>query len=222
MIKNFLNPEGHQNPMVVQKLRPYYWRGGFGLFVKLHREGSASAACAARLFIQNLSNYHKYKVNYEHYHYYPAPCNDHPAMKVELAPAYSSLTFGNTRTPWLVMFRSFTKLFSNFCVLWSLCTNFFLCLCSLSMCFVRFTSELKVLLNLKGFLYLFKYIDYFLSHLKLQWTHINTSDLFGVSLIPCFSVCMTFSITSITWSSLEWASSVSSVNIFPGALYKII
>ena len=180
MIKNFLNPEGHQNPMVVQKLRPYYWRGGFGLFVKLHREGSASAACAARLFIQNLSNYHKFKVNYEHYHYYPAPCNDHPAMKVELAPAYSSLTFGNTRTPWLVMFRSFTKLFSNFCVLLSLCTNFFLCLCSLSMCFVRFTSELKVLLNLKGFLvhWLFfitlKITMNTYKHFRLVWSLINS------------------------------------------------
>ena len=34
---------------VVQKLRPFYWRGGFGLFVELPREGSASAACAAGL-----------------------------------------------------------------------------------------------------------------------------------------------------------------------------
>ena len=37
---------------MVQKLRPFYWRGGFGLLVELHREGSAPAACAAGLFLE--------------------------------------------------------------------------------------------------------------------------------------------------------------------------
>ena len=30
---------------VVQNLRPFYWRGGFCLYVEFHGEGSASAAC---------------------------------------------------------------------------------------------------------------------------------------------------------------------------------
>ena len=35
---------------MVQKLRPFYWRGGFCPLVELHWEGSAPAACAAGLF----------------------------------------------------------------------------------------------------------------------------------------------------------------------------
>ena len=35
---------------VVQKLRPFFWRGGFGLLVELHQEGSSPAACASGLF----------------------------------------------------------------------------------------------------------------------------------------------------------------------------
>ena len=47
MIKDFLNPEGIKISSVVLKLRPFYWRGGFGLLVEFHREGSAPAACSA-------------------------------------------------------------------------------------------------------------------------------------------------------------------------------
>ena len=54
MIKNFQNPEGHQIPSVGQKIRPFYLRGGFGLLVELHREGSDPAACAAGLFSNSL------------------------------------------------------------------------------------------------------------------------------------------------------------------------
>ena len=50
MIKNFLDPKENKNPTVVQKLPQFYWRGGFCLFVELHQEGSAPAACAASLF----------------------------------------------------------------------------------------------------------------------------------------------------------------------------
>ena len=39
---------------MVQKLRPFYWRGGFCLLVELHREGSAPAACAVGLFTRLL------------------------------------------------------------------------------------------------------------------------------------------------------------------------
>ena len=38
--------------LVVQKLRPFYWRGGFCLLVELHQEGSALAACAAGLLVE--------------------------------------------------------------------------------------------------------------------------------------------------------------------------
>ena len=36
---------------MVQKLWPFHWRGGVCLLVELHQEGSASAACAADLFL---------------------------------------------------------------------------------------------------------------------------------------------------------------------------
>ena len=45
-------PKGTKIPSVVQKLWPFYWWCGFGLLVELHREGSASAACAAGLFLK--------------------------------------------------------------------------------------------------------------------------------------------------------------------------
>ena len=37
--------------LVVQKLRQFYWRGGFCLLVELHWEGSAPPACPAGLFL---------------------------------------------------------------------------------------------------------------------------------------------------------------------------
>ena len=51
VIKNFLNPEGHQNPTSA----PVHQCSGSKvtallLLVELHREGFASAACAAGLF----------------------------------------------------------------------------------------------------------------------------------------------------------------------------
>ena len=63
IIKNFLNPEGHQNPipLVVQKLWQFYWRGGFGLLVELHWKGSASEACTVGLFQQNTNSFHEIK-----------------------------------------------------------------------------------------------------------------------------------------------------------------
>ena len=52
VIKNFLNPEGHQNPFSSLKVTAIYWRGGFCPLVKLHREGFAPVACAAGLFLK--------------------------------------------------------------------------------------------------------------------------------------------------------------------------
>ena len=46
------SPKGIKIPLVVQKLRPFYRRGGFSLLVELHREGSAPALCAAGLFLE--------------------------------------------------------------------------------------------------------------------------------------------------------------------------
>ena len=43
--------KGIQIALLVQKLRRFWWMGGFCLLVELHREGSAPAACAAGLFI---------------------------------------------------------------------------------------------------------------------------------------------------------------------------
>ena len=37
VIMNFLNPEGHQIQLIVQKLRLFYWRGRFCLLVELQR-----------------------------------------------------------------------------------------------------------------------------------------------------------------------------------------
>ena len=50
IIKTFSSPIGIKTPLVVQKLRPFYWRGRFCLLVELHWDGSAPAACAAGLF----------------------------------------------------------------------------------------------------------------------------------------------------------------------------
>ena len=54
MIKNFLNPEGHQNPISGSKVTAILQRGRFCLLVELHREGSAFAACAAGLFFNHV------------------------------------------------------------------------------------------------------------------------------------------------------------------------
>ena len=50
VIKNFLNPKGHQNPISRSKVMVILLKGGFCLLVELHLEGSAPAACAAGLF----------------------------------------------------------------------------------------------------------------------------------------------------------------------------
>ena len=42
--------KGIRIPSVVQKLRPFYWRGGFGPLVELHQEGSSPAACTAGFY----------------------------------------------------------------------------------------------------------------------------------------------------------------------------
>ena len=41
---------------MVQKLRPFFKSGGFGLLVEVHWEGTAPAACAAGLFLTLLSH----------------------------------------------------------------------------------------------------------------------------------------------------------------------
>ena len=54
-IKNFLNLEGHQNPISNSKataLLLKLWIFPIGGLVGLHREGSASEACAAGLFLR--------------------------------------------------------------------------------------------------------------------------------------------------------------------------
>ena len=51
MIKNFLNPEGYQNPYSGSKVMVILLKGGFGLLLELHGKGSAPAACAAGLFL---------------------------------------------------------------------------------------------------------------------------------------------------------------------------
>ena len=52
VIKNFLKPEGNQNPTSGSKVTAilHQKKGGMCLLVELHREGSAPAACAAGLF----------------------------------------------------------------------------------------------------------------------------------------------------------------------------
>ena len=51
MIKNILNPKGHQNPFSGSKVTAILLKGRFVLLVDLHSEGSAPAAFAAGLFI---------------------------------------------------------------------------------------------------------------------------------------------------------------------------
>ena len=64
MIKYFLNPEGHQNPIRGPKVTVILLKVGFGLLVDVHREGSAPAACAAGLirYFSILCFYFHYKV----------------------------------------------------------------------------------------------------------------------------------------------------------------
>ena len=56
VIKNFLNPEGHQNRIIGSKVKAILLKGGFCQLVELHREGSAPAACAVGLFIDQSRN----------------------------------------------------------------------------------------------------------------------------------------------------------------------
>ena len=51
VIKNFLNPEGHQNPSSGSKVTIILLKGEFCLLVELHQKGSALSACAAGLFL---------------------------------------------------------------------------------------------------------------------------------------------------------------------------
>ena len=48
-----LNPEAHQNRITGSKVKAIL--RGFCLLVELYREGSAPAACAGGVFIQNLA-----------------------------------------------------------------------------------------------------------------------------------------------------------------------
>ena len=48
--KNFVNSERHHNRITGSEIKPFSWRGGFCLLVKLHREGSVPVAWAAGLF----------------------------------------------------------------------------------------------------------------------------------------------------------------------------
>ena len=50
VIKNFLNPKEHENPISGTKVTAILLKGLIRLLVELHWEGSASAACAADLF----------------------------------------------------------------------------------------------------------------------------------------------------------------------------
>ena len=50
MIKNFLNPLGHQNCISGSKVTASLLKGEFCLLVQLHQEGSAPATCTAGLF----------------------------------------------------------------------------------------------------------------------------------------------------------------------------
>ena len=64
VIKNFLNPEGHQNPISGSKVTAILLKGGFCLLGELHREGSAPAACAAGLFLCILNQWLVLHSNY--------------------------------------------------------------------------------------------------------------------------------------------------------------
>ena len=46
-----LNLDGHPNRCIGSKVMAICWMGGFCLLVELHREGSASVACTACLFL---------------------------------------------------------------------------------------------------------------------------------------------------------------------------
>ena len=56
-MKNFLYWEGIKIASLVQKLRSFYWRGGFCLLSELHWEKSAPAAGAADLFTSMLASF---------------------------------------------------------------------------------------------------------------------------------------------------------------------
>ena len=51
-----LNPKGHLNRFIGSKVMAILVKGGFYLVLELHREGSASAACAAGLFLSGWAN----------------------------------------------------------------------------------------------------------------------------------------------------------------------
>ena len=50
VIKSFLNSKGHHNPITGSKVTAILLKGWICLLVEFHQEGSAPAACAARLF----------------------------------------------------------------------------------------------------------------------------------------------------------------------------
>ena len=58
VIKNFLNPEGHQIPSLVQNLRPLYWRGGFCLLVELQRRWVCACSLRSRLVSTDIEDFH--------------------------------------------------------------------------------------------------------------------------------------------------------------------
>ena len=64
VIKNFLNPEGHQNPISGLKVTAILLKG-FSLLVEHHREGSAPAACAAGLFNTHLQGLNVQSTDYK-------------------------------------------------------------------------------------------------------------------------------------------------------------
>ena len=55
MIKNLLNPEGHQNPFSDSKVTTILLKGCICLLVELHWEGSAPAACTEGFFVKIVS-----------------------------------------------------------------------------------------------------------------------------------------------------------------------
>ena len=60
IFRRFWILKGISIALLVQKLRGFWWTGGFYLVVELHREGSASAVCAGGLFFNTSFVLYKY------------------------------------------------------------------------------------------------------------------------------------------------------------------
>ena len=86
-------------PSVVQKLRPFYWGGGFCLLVELHREGSAPSVCAFSL--RSTLIYCSSSQNLSYY----LSCDN------EKGQIYPNMYFWDTLVQWYLIIRINLRLF---------------------------------------------------------------------------------------------------------------